>query len=60
MNKKYNLTLFTLVFAALCGLFTLNIFAQKTDSSKSEQPSQSQCTGEKFVMPSAARRLKTT
>ncbi|HEY0051052.1 MAG TPA: bacteriocin fulvocin C-related protein [Pyrinomonadaceae bacterium] len=50
MNKKYNLALFTLAFAAICGLFASNIFAQKTDSPKSE-PTTKQCSGEKFVMP---------
>lgn len=50
MNKKYNLALFTLAFAAICGLFASNIFAQKTDSPKSE-PTTKTCSGEKFVMP---------
>jgi hypothetical protein len=52
MNKKNNLTLFTLVFAALCTIFASGIFAQKTDSPKSEE-STKQCSGEKFVMPSS-------
>jgi hypothetical protein len=51
MNKKYNSALFTLAFAAICGLFTSNIFAQKTDAPKSEQTTGQSCSGEKFVMP---------
>lgn len=51
MNKKYNLALFTLVLTAFCSSLALNVFAQKTDSLKSEQPTGQQCSGEKFVMP---------
>jgi hypothetical protein len=51
MNKKYNLALFTLFVAALFSLFATGIFAQKTDSPKSAQPTGQTCSGEKFVMP---------
>lgn len=52
MNKKNtNSAFFTLAVVGLFSLFTLNIFAQKTDSVKSEQL-QSKCFG-KLVLPSS-------
>lgn len=50
MKKKNNLALYTLLIVGLFSLLTINIFAQKTDSMKNEQPLP-QCSGEKFVMP---------
>lgn len=52
MNKKYNSALFTLFVAGLFSLFTTNVFAQTTDSPKTEQNTKT-CSGEKFVMPSS-------
>jgi len=48
-EQKNNLALFTLFVVGLFSLFTLNIFAQKTDLVKTEQTKP--CSGEKFVMP---------
>jgi hypothetical protein len=54
MNRKYNSALFTLALLMFCAVFTAatapSLFAQKTDSPKSEE-STKQCSGEKFVMP---------
>jgi len=51
MNKKNNLALYALLVAGLFSLFTSNILAQKTASTKIEQP-QSKCFG-KLVLPSS-------
>ncbi|CAN5430723.1 hypothetical protein BH20ACI1_BH20ACI1_09300 [soil metagenome] len=50
MRKNNSLALYTLLIAGLFSLLTINIFAQKTDSMKNEQPLK-QCSGEKFIMP---------
>lgn len=50
MNKKNNLALFTFFVVGLLSLFTNNVFAQTTDSVKTEQSTKT-CSGEKFVMP---------
>lgn len=50
MNKKNNLALLTLLVVGLFSLFTVYIFAQTTDSLKTEQKTKT-CSGEKFVMP---------
>ena len=50
MNSKINSAFLTLFVVGLFNLITTNIFAQKTDSMKNEQPLK-QCSGKKFVMP---------
>ncbi len=50
MNSKINSAFLTLFVVGLFNLITTNIFAQKTDFMKNEQPLK-QCSGEKFVMP---------
>jgi hypothetical protein len=50
MNSKINSAFLTLFAFGVFNLVTINIFAQKTDSMKIEQPLK-QCSGEKFVMP---------
>ena len=50
MNKKNTLALYTLLAVGLFSLFTTNIFAQATDSLRTEQKTKT-CSGEKFVMP---------
>lgn len=50
MNSKINAAFLTLFVVLLFNLVTTDIFAQKTDSMKNEQPIK-QCSGKKFVAP---------
>ena len=51
MTKKNNLAFFTLFIAALFSVFSINVFTQKSDSAKIEQPKPG-CFG-KLVLPSS-------
>lgn len=50
MNSKIYSACLTLFVIGLFNSITINIFAQRTDSMKNEQPLK-QCSGKKFIMP---------